>query len=114
MLANVALKATGAITGRNRSLADANLLLVQAMLARHAGLFDWMVPDGGVVGYVRLQGAEGLEHFVSRMAEQAGVLLLPASVFCSDLVALPPDRFRIGFGHAGVPAGLAALEAALR
>jgi len=114
VLASVALKATGAITSRNRSLADANLLLVQAMLARHPELFDWTVPDGGVVGYVRLRGAEGLESFVLRMAEEAGVLLLPASVFRSDLVALPPDRFRIGFGHAGVPAGLAALEAALR
>jgi aspartate/methionine/tyrosine aminotransferase len=113
VLANIALKATEAITGRNRGLADANLLLLQAMLARHPGLFGWTVPDGGVVGYVRYGGSEGVERFVLRMAEEAGVLLLPASVFRSDLVALPPDRFRIGFGHAGVPAGLAAMETAL-
>ncbi len=114
VLANIALKATEAITGRNRRLADANLALLQAMLARHPGLFAWTVPDGGVVGYVRYGGAEGAERFVLRMAETAGVLLLPASVFRSDLVPLPSDRFRIGFGHAGVPAGLAAMEAALR
>jgi hypothetical protein len=44
----------------------------------------------------------------------ANLLLVQASVFRSDLVALPPDRFRMGFGHAGVPGGLVALEAALR
>ncbi len=113
VLANIALKATETITGRNRGLADANLLLLQAMLARHPGLFGWTVPDGGVVGYVRYNGSEGVEQFVLRMAEEAGVLLLPASVFRSELVTLPPDRFRIGFGHVGVPAGLAAMEAAL-
>ncbi len=114
VLANIALKATAAITGRNRRLAEANLLLLRAMLARHPELFDWTVPDGGVVGYVRYGGAEGVERFVLRMAEEASVLLLPASVFRSDLAALPSDRFRIGFGHAGVPAGLAAMEAAIR
>ena len=113
VLANIALKATEAITGRNQALAGANLVLVQAMLARHPALFDWTVPEGGVVGYVRYRGAEGVERFVLRMAEQAGVLLLPASVFRSDLAPLPADRFRIGFGHAAVPAGLAAMEAAL-
>jgi len=102
VLANIALKAAAEITGRNRRLAEANLPLLRAMLARHPALFGWTVPDGGVVGYVL------------RMAEEAGVLLLPASVFRSDLVALPSDRFRIGFGHAGVPAGLAAMEAAIR
>ena len=114
VLANIALKATAAITGRNRRLAEANLLQLRAMLARHPGLFGWTVPDGGVVGYVRYRGTESVERFVLRMAEEASVLLLPASVFRSDLVALPPDRFRIGFGHAGVPAGLAAMEAAIR
>ena len=114
VLANIALKAAAEITGRNRRLAEANLPLLRAMLARHPALFGWTVPDGGVVGYVRYSGAEDVEHFVLRMAEEAGVLLLPASVFRSDLVALPSDRFRIGFGHAGVPAGLAAMEAAIR
>ena len=113
VLANIALKATEAVTGRNRALAGANLVLVQAMLARRPALFDWTVPEGGVVGYVRYGGAEGVERFVLRMAEEAGVLLLPAGVFRSDLVPLPADRFRIGFGHAAVPAGLAAMEAAL-
>ena len=42
----------------------------------------------------------------------AAVLLLPASVFRSELLALPADRFGIGFGQLAF-AGLQALENAL-
>jgi aspartate/methionine/tyrosine aminotransferase len=113
VLANIALKATDTIIDRNRSIAEANLLVLRAFLARHPGRFAWTVPDGGVVGYVSYGGAEGVDCFVRRMTADAGVLLLPASVFRSDLVTLPDGRFRIGFGHSGFTAGLAAMEAAL-
>lgn len=114
VLANIALKAGEAITRRNRGIAAANLLALSGFLARHPALFDWQVPDAGVVGYVRYAGADGVERFVARMAKAAGILLLPASVFRSEVAALPADRFRIGFGRTGFPAGLAALEAAIR
>lgn len=45
VLANIALKATGAITGRNRRIADANLLALSAALERHRALFDWTMPE---------------------------------------------------------------------
>ena len=66
-----------------------------------------------MVAYPRYRGAEGAETFVRRMAETAGVILLPASLFRSELAPTPPDRFRIGFGRADFQAGLAALDAAL-
>ncbi len=114
VLANIALKAAEAITDRNRGIAGLNLQLLSSFLERHPALFDWTVPEAGVVAYVSYLGAEGVERFVARMADDAGVLLLPASVFRSDLVALPADRFRIGFGRMSFPAGLDALEADLR
>ena len=114
VLANIALKAGEAITRRNRDIAAANLAVLSGFLARHEALFDWRLPDAGVVGYVRYSGADGVERFVARIAEAAGILLLPTSVFRSDLAALPADRFRIGFGRTSFPAGLAALEAAIR
>jgi len=113
VLANIAMKASEAITGRNRRIASANLAALSGFLARHPVLFNWSLPTAGVVGYVRYAGADGVERFVARMAE-AGILLLPASVFRSELAALPDDRFRIGFGHTGFTAGLAALEEAIR
>ena len=112
VLANIALKAAPAVLGRTRAIAAANLRLLEAFLAQHPGLFSWVPPEGGVVGYVRYGGAEGVAAFVARMAEQASVLL-PAGVFRSELVQLPADRFRIGFGRHGFEAGLRAMEAAL-
>ncbi len=113
VLACIALKSRRRIIGRNLALADANLLLLQGFLLRHDDLFDCMAPQGGMVCYPRYTGPGGVDAFVADMAQRAGVLLLPASVFRSELMPLPTDRFRLGFGRASFPAGLAALEGAL-
>ncbi len=113
VLACIALKAAPRILVRNRAIAEANLGRLLPFLARHEALFDCFTPEGGVVCYPRYKGAEGVEPFVARMAEAAGVLLLPASVFRSELLGLPADRFRIGFGRMSFDAGLEALERAL-
>jgi hypothetical protein len=63
--------------------------------------------------YPRYRGAEGVERWTARLVERAGVLLLPASVYHSELTPVPADRFRIGYGRADFAAGLAALETAL-
>jgi hypothetical protein len=62
--------------------------------------------------YPRYRGAEGVERWTERLVEHAGVLLLPASVYHSELTPAPPDRFRIGYGRADFTTGLAALEMA--
>ena len=112
-LALIALKNAPGLLARNRAIAERNLSQLADFLARHEALFDCRPPDGGMVCYPRYRGAEGVDRFVARMAETAGVLLLPSSVFRSDLLALPTDRFRIGFGHASFGAGLQSLERAL-
>lgn len=113
VLANIALKAGPRILARNGAIATANLESLLAFLRRRTGLFDVIAPEGGMVAYPRYLGAEGVEAFVQRMAEAAGVVLLPASVFRSELAATPADRFRIGFGRSDFTVGLAALAAAL-
>ncbi len=113
VLAQVALKASDLILARNRLIAARNLALLEEFLAAHDDLFDWHVPDGGVVGYPRYRGGDGVEAFCARLVEEHGVMLLPASVFRSELLPTPEDRFRIGFGRLDFAAGLAALEAAL-
>ena len=113
VLACIALKASPILLGRNLAIAGANLLRLEALLRRHQGLFDCVPPQGGVVCYPHYKGAEGVGRFVERMARMASVLLLPSRVFRSDLLELPRDRFRIGFGGLGFEAGLRALEHAL-
>lgn len=113
VLAQIALKAGERILNRNRDIADRNLGLLTGFLARYADLFDWHLPDGGVVGYPRYRGQEGVESFCTRLIEGHGVMLLPASVYRSELMPTPSDCFRIGFGRRDFADGLAAMEAAL-
>ncbi|MFK7917823.1 MAG: aminotransferase, partial [Ilumatobacter sp.] len=55
----------------------------------------------------------GVEHFAEQLVEQAGVLVLPSTIYRSDLGPTPTDRFRIGAGRRGLDAGLAAMSAHL-
>ncbi|GAA3719650.1 aminotransferase class I/II-fold pyridoxal phosphate-dependent enzyme [Streptomyces tremellae] len=110
VLARIALKARETILARNRALIARNLPVFDAFFARHRDLFAWSPPVGGCVAYPRYLGPEGVEEFCARLVEEAGVLLLPASVFRSDLTPAPTDRFRLGIGRADPEAGLAALE----
>jgi len=113
VLANIALKSGASLLARNRAIAERNLGLLSAFLAETAPLFDWHVPEGGVVGYPRYRGAEGVEALARRLIERAGVLVLPASVFRSELLETPADRLRIGFGRADMPECLEVLRAQL-
>ncbi len=112
VLASIALKAAATIVARNRGIVEANLARLLPFLVRHEALFECRPPDGGMVCYPRYKGGDGVDRFVARMAA-AVVLLLPSQVFRSDLIALPQDRFRIGFGRRSFGAGLEALECAL-
>jgi aspartate/methionine/tyrosine aminotransferase len=113
-LAVIALKARERIVARNRALIDGNLESVNAFFAEFAELFDWQVPDGGCIGFPRYKGKDGVEGFCKRLAEEIGVVLLPASIYQSALTPTPSDRFRIGFGRSYVPEGIAAMRAWLR
>ncbi len=113
ILAQIALKASASILARNRRIAASNLALLDRFFAQRADLFDWQTPDGGVVGYPRYKGPDGVESFCARLIEEDGILLLPASVYRSEVASTPTDRFRIGFGRADFAAGLAAMEASL-
>lgn len=113
-LAVIALKASDKIIGRNRDLIARNLVAVDAFFADFPDLFDWRHPDGGCIAYPRYLGKDGVETFCRRLVEEAGIVLLPASLYASDLTATPGDRFRIGFGRNHVPEGLAAMRAHIR
>lgn len=107
LLAEIALKAREAIVGRNRDLAHRNLGLLDSLFADFPGLFDWRRPDGSCVAFIRYKGPEGVERFTERLVEETGVLLLPSSIYRSELGPVPQDHFRIGFGRANLAEGLA-------
>jgi aspartate/methionine/tyrosine aminotransferase len=114
VLARIALKARTTILDRNRALIARNLPVFDAFFAAFPDDFEWRAPDGGCVAYPRYLGPDGVEEFCTRLAEEAGVLLLPASIYRSELTPTPADRFRIGIGRAHPEAGLAALTQWMR
>lgn len=114
MLATIALRARQHILSRNRAIVDANLTLLDEFFLDHAHIFDWRMPDGACVGFVRYKEADGVEAFTRRLVEESGVLLLPASVYRSDLNEVPEDYFRVGYGHSYVPKALAVMRDWLR
>ena len=109
ILARIALRNAGAILDRNRRIAGRNLALLDDFFRARADLFDWQVPPAGCIAFPRYKGRDGVEAFCARAVEQAGILLLPSSVFASAFGPTPKDRFRIGFGKLSLPAGLDAL-----
>lgn len=109
-LALIALKNRQRLLARNCGIIDANLVHLEAFFARHPERFDWRVSDGSCMAFPRYLGADGVEEFTRRLVEEAGVLLLPSSIYASELTATPTDRFRIGFGRRNIEQGLAAMD----
>ena len=113
-LAQVALEVREQILARNRDLLRRNVVELEALFADYPDLFDWQRPSGGCVAFPRYCGDDGVEVFCRSALEQSGVLLLPASIYRSELTDVPNDRFRVGFGRDQVfRDGLAALRAHL-
>jgi aspartate/methionine/tyrosine aminotransferase len=98
-LASVALRAGERVRARNRGIVAANLRTFGAFFAEHADSFEWVPPVGGCVAFPRYFGPEGPGELCRRLAEQVGVLVLPAEVFASAVRTVPGDRVRVGLGR---------------
>lgn len=101
ILALIGLRARDRILERNRGIVAANLPLFADFFGRFPDLFDFTPPQGGCVCYPRYLGADGVEAMCTELVEQAGVLLLPSSIYSSELTETPTDRFRVGVGRQG-------------
>ncbi len=113
-LALIALKNRDRLLARNCAIVDENMSKWESFFARHPDLFEWRRPDGSCMAYPRYLGSEGVEEFARRLVEESGVLVLPSSIYASDLGQVPHNHFRIGLGRSGLDEGLAAFEAHLR
>ena len=113
-LAAIALRAGEEIRARNRAIVAANVPVFEAFFAARPDVLEWEPPAGGCVCFPRLVTGEPSASFCRRLVEQAGVILLPADVFDSELGDVPADRFRVGTGRRDPEPGLAALDGFLR
>ncbi len=107
LLVALALRHGAELVERGRRLVLANLPLLQAFLARREDIFSWVPPDAGPIGFPRVAEGIDVEPWCERIATDAGVLLLPGSVYEE------PSHVRLGFGRANLPAAIERLDAHL-
>jgi len=106
VLALIALRARDRVLARNRGIVLGNLPLLDAFFGRWPGVFEWVRPRGGSIGFPRLVADVPIDRFAEDLVRETGVLLLPGTVFDDA-----ENRFRIGFGRTNVPEALERLEA---
>ncbi len=113
VLAHIALTMGDRIVARARSTGRRNRHRLRALLERSPDLFDADASANLAFAFPRFCGREGADRFADTLARQAGLLVLPSSLWRSPLAPVPDDRLRLGLGRRGGSASLAALEAHL-
>jgi aspartate/methionine/tyrosine aminotransferase len=102
------------IWDRNRGIVAANRPVFDEFFADWSDLFDWQPPAGGCVCFPRYKGGD-VEEFCRQLLHAEGVLVLPASMYESEITdAVPTDHFRVGIGRLGLEEGVAAFDRFLR
>lgn len=105
ILALIALRARDTVLARSHSILAGNLALLDEFFARWSDAFAWVRPRAGSVGFPRLRADVPIERFAYDLVSEAGVLVLPGTVY-----DFPGLHFRIGFGRKTMPEALARLE----
>ncbi|HTX60640.1 MAG TPA: aminotransferase class I/II-fold pyridoxal phosphate-dependent enzyme [Verrucomicrobiae bacterium] len=106
-LATLALRHGEALLERTRTIARANLDLLDAFFARHEHRWRWHRPRAGTTAFPRYLGGS-TQRLCADLVERAGVLLIPSAIFDAG-----DAHVRIGYGRKNLPEALAALERAL-
>jgi aspartate/methionine/tyrosine aminotransferase len=97
-LATLALRHGKAIVDRNMQIIKQNLNILDEFFQRHSSSFLWRRPKAGPIAFPKYLGADGIEKFCHKLVSEAGVLLLP-----STLYDYGNQNFRIGFGRKNLP-----------
>jgi aspartate/methionine/tyrosine aminotransferase len=103
-LAEVAMRNRQRLAGRNLGIIRENLAIMEEFIERHAGLFSWVRPQAGSMAFPRLLRGN-VEEFCDRLVKEAGVLLLPGSVYDDSR-----NHFRLGLGRRNLPQAVEELE----
>lgn len=106
-LAEIALRHRNKLAQRNVSIITHNVKLLDQFFAKRNESFEWVRPNAGPIAFAKFKGGD-VELFCHDLVTQAGVLLLPGTLFDDT-----GNHFRIGFGRKNMPEALAHLESFL-
>ncbi len=111
-LSVIALKAREQIIDRNKGILRRNMGLLDALFTDFPGLVEYRAPMGGCVAFPKFTMPGGGEEFCRKLIEKSGILILPSSIYASEVGDIPQDHFRIGLGRDKVVVdGIAAMRA---
>jgi aspartate/methionine/tyrosine aminotransferase len=96
-LAEVAMRNRYKLIERNLNIINQNLKVIDDLFARRADLFSWVRPRAGSMAFPRFLTGN-VERFCDELVKQAGVLLLPGSVYDDSR-----NHFRLGLGRKNLP-----------
>jgi aspartate/methionine/tyrosine aminotransferase len=113
VLALMALRARGAILARNLATIRAGIAAARQLVADFPHLLEWQEPQAGSVAFPRFKGGgPGVEAWCERVVSEAGILLLPATVY-DHQASISRGHFRLGLGRRDCVEKLALLRAYL-
>ena len=99
-LATVALRHAETIAQRNLQIIRDNLDHLDRLFETHADRFAWQRPRAGSIAFPLLRNGS-VDAFCEDLVTNAGVLLLPGSLYGPDY-----NAFRVGFGRKNLPEAL--------
>lgn len=108
-LATIALRNVNKLINRNYAIVKTNLAVLRKFITQYSILFEWIEPEAGNIGFVRILFSENVETFCLDLIEMKGVLLLPSTTYNYGT-----QHFRIGFGRKNFPEALSLLEEYVR
>ncbi|MFZ5569260.1 MAG: aminotransferase class I/II-fold pyridoxal phosphate-dependent enzyme [Thermodesulfobacteriota bacterium] len=107
-LAAMALRHSEKLVRRNLEIIGQNRQKLHTLMERRADFLGWTPPKAGPVAFPYFRQGHDPDRFCEDLRTEAGVLLLPGSVYEEG-----SRHFRIGFGRKNFTEGLRHLEAFL-
>jgi len=103
-LAELAMRHRQRLAARNIGIIQHNLSVVDDFFTRHADLFSWVRPRAGSMGFPKLLKGN-IDEFCDSLVTEAGVLLLPGSMYDDT-----GNHFRLGLGRKNLPEAIVRFE----
>jgi aspartate/methionine/tyrosine aminotransferase len=103
-LAEVAMRNRQKLVERNLGIIKHNLKMLEDFFSHHTDLFSWVRPHAGSMAFPRYLAGD-VESFCDKVVREAGVLLLPGSVYDD-----PDNHFRLGLGRKNLRQAVDQLE----
>jgi aspartate/methionine/tyrosine aminotransferase len=103
-LAEVAMRNRQKLVERNLGIIKHNLKILEDFFSHHTDLFSWIRPHASSMAFPRYLAGD-VESFCDKVVREAGVLLLPGSVYDD-----PDNHFRLGLGRKNLPQAINRLE----